>query len=66
MEADELLVDDKLMNFWCENVQIETEQKLYASLRQRYEIVVEMPPARSARIDKSPQIDRSAQIETSR
>ena len=51
---------------WSNARRLETKQKLYALLRERYEIVVEMPPAKSARIDKSPQIDRSAQIETSR
>ena len=45
---------------WSSARRLEAEQKLYASLRERYEIVVEMPPAKSA------QIDKSAQIETSR
>jgi hypothetical protein len=45
---------------WSNARRLEAEQKLYASLRERYEIVVEMPPAKSA------QIDKSAQIETSR
>jgi hypothetical protein len=51
---------------WSNARRLEAEQKLYASLRERYEIVVEVPPAKSALIDKSAQIDRSAQIETSR
>ena len=51
---------------WSNARRLEAEQKLYASLRERYEIVVEMPPAKSAQIDKSRQIDKSAQIETSR
>ena len=36
---------------WSNARQLEAEQKLYASLRERYEIVVEMPPAKSAQID---------------
>jgi hypothetical protein len=51
---------------WSNARRLEAEQKLYASLRERYEIVVEMPPARSAQIDGAAQIDRSTQIQTSR
>ena len=38
---------------WSNARRLEAEQKLYASLRERYEIVVEMPPARSAQIETS-------------
>jgi len=33
---------------WENARRLETEQKLYASLRERYEIVVEKPPAKAA------------------
>jgi hypothetical protein len=33
---------------WMNTRRLEAEQKLYASLRERYEIVVEAPPAKSA------------------
>lgn len=36
---------------WWNERRIEAEQKLYASLRQRYDIVVEMPPDKSAQAD---------------
>jgi hypothetical protein len=36
---------------WSNARQLEAQQKLYASLRERYEIVVEMPPAQSAQVD---------------
>jgi hypothetical protein len=36
---------------WLNARRIEAEQKLYASLRQRYDIVVEMPPDKSAQAD---------------
>ena len=51
---------------WSNARRLEAEQKLYASLRERYEIVVEMPPANLPQIERGSQIDRSAQIETSR
>ena len=38
---------------WSNARRLEAEQKLYASLRERYEIVVEMPPAKSAQIETS-------------
>ena len=33
---------------WANARRLEAEQKLYASLRERYEIVVEAPPAKAA------------------
>ena len=36
---------------WSNARRLEAEQKLYGSLRARYEIVVETPPARSAQIE---------------
>ncbi len=33
---------------WANARRLEAEQKLYASLRDRYEIVVETPPAKAA------------------
>jgi PPIC-type PPIASE domain len=36
---------------WSNARRLEAEQKLYGSLRQRYEIVVETPPAKSAQIE---------------
>ena len=38
---------------WSNARRLETEQKLYGSLRKRYEIVVETPPAKSAQIETS-------------
>jgi PPIC-type PPIASE domain len=38
---------------WSNVRRLEAEQKLYASLRERYEIVVEAPPAKSAQIETS-------------
>ena len=38
---------------WSNARRLEAEQKLYASLRERYEIVVEMPPAKSAQVETS-------------
>jgi hypothetical protein len=38
---------------WSNARRLEAEQKLYGSLRQRYEIVVETPPAKSAQIETS-------------
>jgi hypothetical protein len=38
---------------WSNARRLEAEQKLYASLRERYEIVVEMPPTKSALVDTS-------------
>jgi hypothetical protein len=38
---------------WANARRLETEQKLYSSLRQRYQIVVEAPPAKSAQIEIS-------------
>ena len=38
---------------WSNARRLEAEQKLYASLRQRYEIVVEMPPSKSAQVETS-------------
>src|SRR6202142_3133317 len=38
---------------WSNARRLEAEQKLYASLRERYEIVVEIPPARSVQIETS-------------
>jgi hypothetical protein len=39
---------------WSNARRLEAEQKLYGSLRERYEIVVETPPAKSAQIETSP------------
>jgi hypothetical protein len=50
---------------WSNAQRLEAEQKLYASLREHYEIVVEMPPAESAQMVKSAQSEKSAQIERS-
>jgi hypothetical protein len=36
---------------WSNARRLEAEQKLYGSLRERYEIVVETPPAKSAQIE---------------
>jgi PPIC-type PPIASE domain len=36
---------------WSNARRVEAEQKLYGSLRERYEIVVEMPPAKSAQAE---------------
>jgi parvulin-like peptidyl-prolyl isomerase len=36
---------------WSNARRLEAEQKLYGSLRGRYEIVVEMPPAKSAQAE---------------
>jgi PPIC-type PPIASE domain len=36
---------------WTNARRLEAEQKLYASLRKRYEIVVEAPPAKSAQVE---------------
>ena len=36
---------------WSNARRLEAEQKLYGSLRERYEIVVEMPPTKSAQVD---------------
>jgi hypothetical protein len=36
---------------WSNARRLEAEQKLYASLRERYEIVIEAPPARSAQAE---------------
>jgi hypothetical protein len=38
---------------WSNARRLEAEQKLYASLREHYEIVVEMPPAKSAQVETS-------------
>jgi parvulin-like peptidyl-prolyl isomerase len=38
---------------WSNARRLEAEQKLYASLRQRYEIVVETPPSKSAQVETS-------------
>jgi hypothetical protein len=38
---------------WSNARRLEAEQKLYSSLRQRYEIVVEATPARSAQVESS-------------
>jgi PPIC-type PPIASE domain len=38
---------------WSNARRLEAEQKLYGSLRERYEIVVEAPPAKSAQIETS-------------
>jgi hypothetical protein len=38
---------------WSKARRLEAEQKLYGSLRERYEIVVETQPAKSAQIDAS-------------
>jgi parvulin-like peptidyl-prolyl isomerase len=38
---------------WSNARRIEAEQKLYDSLRERYEIVVETPPAKSAQVESS-------------
>lgn len=38
---------------WSNARRLEEEQKLYVSLRERYEIVVEMPPAKSAQAEVS-------------
>ena len=38
---------------WSNARRLEAEQKLYGSLRERYEIVVETPPAKSAQIETS-------------
>jgi parvulin-like peptidyl-prolyl isomerase len=36
---------------WSNARRLEAEQKLYASLRERYEIVIEAPPAKSAQAE---------------
>ena len=38
---------------WSNARRLEAEQKLYGSLRERYEIVVEAPPAKSAQVESS-------------
>ena len=38
---------------WSNARRLEAEQKLYGSLRERYEIVVETPPAKSAQVETS-------------
>jgi hypothetical protein len=38
---------------WSNARRLEAEQKLYSSLRARYEIVVETPPAKSAQVETS-------------
>ena len=38
---------------WSNARRLEAEQKLYASLRERYEIVVETPPSKSAQAETS-------------
>jgi len=42
---------------WSNARRLEAEQKLYNSLRERYEIVVETPPAKSEQVDKSAQVE---------
>ena len=39
---------------WTNARRVEAEQKLYASLRERYEIVVESPAAKSAQVRNQP------------
>jgi len=47
-------IRDAVRREWSNTRRLEAEQKLYASLRKRYEIVVETPPpAKSAQIDSS-------------
>jgi PPIC-type PPIASE domain len=38
---------------WANAHRLEAQQKLYASLRDRYEIIVDMPPAQAARAETS-------------
>jgi hypothetical protein len=47
-------IRDAVRREWSNARRLEAEQKLYASLRERYEIVVEQPPATSARAEASP------------
>jgi hypothetical protein len=46
-------VRQAVLREWSNARRLEAEQKLYASLRERYEIVVEMPPAKSAQFEPS-------------
>ena len=46
-------VRDAVRREWSNARRLEAEQKLYASLRQRYEIVVETPPSKSAQVETS-------------
>jgi hypothetical protein len=41
-------IRDAVRREWQNAQQVEAEQKLYQSLRDRYEIVVETPPAAAA------------------
>jgi len=47
------VVRETVRREWSNARRLEAEQKLYGSLLQRYEIVVETPPAKSAQIDTS-------------
>ena len=46
-------VRDAVRREWSNARRVAAEQKLYASLRQRYEIVVETPPSKSAQVETS-------------
>ena len=46
-------VRDAVRREWSNARRLEAEQKLYASLRQQYEIVVETPPSKSAQVETS-------------
>jgi hypothetical protein len=46
-------VREAVRRAWSNARRLEAEQKLYGSLRERYEIVVETPPAKSAQIETS-------------
>ena len=47
-------VRDAVRREWSNARRLEAEQKLYGSLRERYEIVVETPPAKSAQVRNQP------------
>ena len=44
-------VREAVLREWSNARRLEAEQTLYASLRERYEIVVEVPPAHSAQAE---------------
>ena len=46
-------VRDAVRREWSNAHRLEAEQKLYSSLRERYEIVVEQPPSPSAHAEAS-------------
>ena len=46
-------VRDAVRREWSNARRLEAEQKLYSALRERYEIVVEQPPAASAQAEAS-------------